>query len=245
MKEQDLALIDRYLQQAASPEEVAQVERRMAQDPAFAQQVELIKEMSTALSQPTAAFRGRVQAAMEAIDREEKTSSLQPRWGYAVAAAVALLVVVGLYLTFRSGKPDYAQLAENTFAAPPSPFLQRDTARAQQPLLQGAEAYEQGDYHRAIVQWQQVPADHPRYGEVRLYLGISELANGQPQAAIQGLTPLLQAPQPELQQSAQWYLALAWLRQQEPQQVLPLLRELASGRSSFATRAQKLLAEIE
>lgn len=244
MEEKDLALIDRYLQQTASSEEAAEVERRVAEDPAFAQQVAMIQEMNTALSQPTEAFRGQLQAAMSAVDREAPATSATPWWRYAVAAAAALLVAVGLYLGFQSEETNYVQLAENTFVPPPSPFLQRDTADARQPLLRGAEAYEQGDYARAIAQWQQVPADHPRHGEVQLYLGISWLATGQPSAAVEPLMALQDASQPELRQSARWYLALAWLRQDQPAQALPLLRELASGQGSLAARAEKLLREL-
>lgn len=242
MEEKDLALIDRYLNREATPQELEEVQQRMAKDQAFARQVSMVREMNVALSPSSQEFQKQLQEAMEVVDRQERAG--WPVWRYAVAAGVAVLIAVGLYFSLKPADPNYAQLAENTFTPPQSPFLVRDSSNANQPLLLGAEAYERGDYIEAIRQWQQVNDENPRKDEANLYLGISWLANGDGSKATEMLVPLVQHPRPEISQSAAWYLALSWLSLDQPDQATSLLDSLSAGGGSMGLRAQQLLDQM-
>lgn len=246
MQEADLELIDRYLAGACTEAERAEVERRMAQEVAFAQQVNLLRELNRAIPDRSAGFQAALAGVMAEVEAGQATPKrMRVRWYYSAAAALVLLLGIGLALWLRPQPLTYQQLAMQRFTPPPSPFLLREGGATDSLLTAGAQAYERGDYRQAAQVWAALPSDHPRASQVRLYQGIARLAADQPDQAEALLAALRDHPEPEVAQSARWYLALTYLRQGQPAAAQPLLADLAQTQGSLAQRAQALLAELD
>jgi hypothetical protein len=85
---------------------------------------------------------------------------------------------------------------------------------------------------------------------VAIRAAISSLERGRPRQAIRQLRPTLGCPLPDWQANARWFLALAYLRAQQPAEARPLLTQLArrspgQGSALYQTEAVSLLKALE
>ncbi len=132
-----------------------------------------------------------------------------PRWVYAAAAAVLLVLIARpVYQLLQPAAPALASnqsLVEQHFRVPQVPEV-RDAQ-----VTAWREAYQNKNYEKAITDLEKLLAD-PSYAgrsEAQLYLGISHLAAGQGRQALDALQQV--APDSYDWDDAQWYSALAYL----------------------------------
>jgi len=159
-----------------------------------------------------------------------------------IAAAIAVVLALGISYFYVQGGTDAIQLAEAYL----EPYPDRITtmgSEADSPIMAAINAYNKADYVSALEAFRQVPSDHPQQALVQLYTGISALETGAEGEAIQVLKPLAEQAG-DYQGAAQWYLALAYLKQDDAK-AIPLLRKLAENGGYRATSAQEILEELE
>lgn len=148
-----------------------------------------------------------------------------PRWVYA-AAALLLLLVIALPLYQRLNK------TESTYASADAIYSEH----FKQPSVEGVRdnavnnwrvAYEQANYAEAIADLEALlnDPDNRRPSKTNLYIGLSYLGLQQPQQAIEAFKKVGQDS--EEWGDAQWYSAMAWLKLGDTTKAKALLQSIA------------------
>ena len=135
---------------------------------------------------------------------------------------------------------------DQLFAAYFKPHPDVLTSRgANESLLNEAMvAYESANYQRAESLFEQV-LDEGESVEVRFYLAQTYLATGEYEPARQLLVALQRTDRFSLKEASQWYLALAYLGQDDLESAVTLLQEIqASPNHAYGTQSMQLLKRI-
>lgn len=179
------------------------------------------------------------------------------RW-YAMAAAVLLLTVVGLWWTNQPTAFD----AETIYAKTFTPYANDLSGRTMggdetdttvnEALQRALLAYDRRDYaaaaaafraYRAAAPDETAPATAPNADAISLYQGISLLGANEAGAAATTLEPLTENATYGL--PAKWYLALAYLRAERTEDSRKILEPLARRNDTpFAQKAADLLKTL-
>jgi predicted Zn-dependent protease len=140
------------------------------------------------------------------------------------AASFAIVAATTYYgYHFMTANP-YSAYYKQVFKAPPS----REMVMQIQSLeIQALEAYDQEDFKKALPLLNQVFKNSANKDSIKLfYIAISHLGLQQPEQAI----PILKEMQfSDKSKNPKWYLALAYLLQNNIQEAKPLLEELAQS----------------
>ena len=148
-----------------------------------------------------------------------------PRWVYAAAALLLLLVIaLPLYQRLSSPEATYAStddLFREYFRQPPTEGV-RDIA-----TNNWKEAYNQGKYGEAITALEALLTDpnNRRPSRTHLYIGLSYLGLQQDQKAIEAFQKV--GHDSEEWGDAQWYSAMAWLKLGDAKNAKALLQSIA------------------
>ncbi len=184
------------------------------------------------------------EAAEPAANTARAVRFSLPRWAYAVAAALLLLLLAWpVYRSLLPSRPAYAgnrALFEKHFHPLPPPEV-RDAGD-----LAWKEAYRQKIYPEAIAELEKLLAD-PAYAapsEARLYLGLSYLEGGQGRKAIETLEQVSRDSYDH--DDAQWYSALAYIIIDDVVHAKQVLEEIAgSPVNPHRLEAQEMLKEMQ
>ena len=186
------------------------------------------------------ALSARTQMLRQLREWDEPTETVAPqpelhpvrrrRWrAWAVAASLLLLVGMGWWLWETQRTTPHAALVAAYFEALPMIGITRssDTEALEQLRSEANQYYTGGAYDQAIPALERAVSEYRDSLSV-FYLGVSQLGNDQAAAAIQSLERFrtYRAAYPDLQNQAQWYLALAHLQNDDPQAALILLKQL-------------------
>ncbi len=134
--------------------------------------------------------------------------------------------------------------------SPPISDSLADLRKPTQALEEGINAYNRRNFRRAIIDFNffiSAMPDHRHCTEARLYLAISHLANGEDSEAKKILKDWVQnRSKHDLTTNAQWYLALALLKERNVQEARPLLKAVAATNksTSFQNKAAELLNKL-
>ncbi|MCB0579554.1 MAG: tetratricopeptide repeat protein [Phaeodactylibacter sp.] len=196
-----------------------------------------------------------LEATLRRIDRKTGGAagrSFPIRQFLSIAAAAALLLIGGYFLIQQP--PGHEALFARHFDYLPSAVETRGGARADGPAAyeetagardKAMQAYEAGEYQQARRLMEEYLSENKRDNEVRLYLGIVLLGEGDPAGAIDNLeAALANLPQPAYERPARWYLALAYLRNGQPEQARALLAALKNGNDRYATASRALSGQL-
>jgi len=259
MSEETLALLEAYLNNELDADAKAAFEQRLAKEPELAKELQLRQEVNqTVANQKALDFMAAVKQAetkyfagqqAQQDDRKgagqeqgrEALGSGQPKvvrlrvWrpmaavvALLVLAAAAILLLVVLPGPEQDTRPLFAQL-HTPYEAPANYRAQLTAGGYPADLKNGFDYYSQGRYQDALnelVAWQQ----DSLYGTVAtFYIGQAYLALDQPVLALQRLEPVANTPQQTFEAPAQWYVALAYVKQ----------KNWAKARSQFEMLAQQ------
>lgn len=171
---------------------------------------------------------------------DKKTSSVS--W-YQMAAAIALLLAVGLGIYFSQTKqssPEELFLAYYEVDAAP---ISRNQA-PESDLLKGYQAFNQQNYQEALALWDRLPVDQlDRFttNELSYYRGLTYLELGRSTEAIQQLKRIQDS---NFAHRATWYLALIWLKEGQIDKARPLIQGLTEQTSPFQEKAKEVLRQL-
>lgn len=258
MEHQTLELLKRYALGKMPEGERAAFESRMESDAAFAEEVAGWAAIYKGIQ---AEGDQRLGLELEALGRQlmrSEAPSLSatpvnlspkrrpaiPRWMYAAAAVMLLLIVAWpVYQNLQSTKPTYANnksLFEKHFRALPAPAV-----RDAQPIT-WRDAYQNKQYNAAITELEKLLAD-PNYAnrsEANLFLGLSHLAAGQGKEALNAFEKV--SSDSFDYDEAQWYSALAWIIIDDVVHAKPMLKGIAAnGSHPHRKEAEEILKALE
>lgn len=106
----------------------------------------------------------------------------------------------------------------------------------------GMAAYDAGRYDEAARLLDVYVSQNPD-NAARLYLGVARLMLGQPKEAILPLADAAQSPEPPIQEAALWYLALAYLENDNPLAAQQALEMIPAG-GIYSEQAKELLEKM-
>lgn len=162
------------------------------------------------------------------LKRNFRFGVLPSKW--VAAASLALILSFGSWAVKNYVFPSNERIFDNYF----EPY--RNTVL---PIVRGEEmntieyraflAYESGEYHKAINLFNSVENKGEKY--VPFYKAMCYLSVDKTQAAIETLLPIAEGSDGSIedldwQQKAEWYLALAYLKQDQEQEALYYLNKL-------------------
>lgn len=168
-----------------------------------------------------------------------------------IAAAAILLLAAGYFIFFQ--EPTNVALFAQHFDYLPSAVKTEGGSRNLPDTYDGTagyraraiQAYEAGNYQEAKAFMEKQLSENERDSEIRLYLGIVLLGEGKAEPAISHLQAALDnLPQPAYERPATWYLALAYLQNNQPEQARELFIQLQEGKDRYANGARAVLEQL-
>ena len=198
------------------------------------------------------------ESLLDRIDRkiDQQTGSKKPAirrnlpFLLSIAATLSLLLYAGLGFLAGDTSAKTAELFQ-VYHSPlpvaiPDKGIKRDlmAEEIQDFLSEAFRQYENGSYDAANELFHRVERDGTSSAEVLFYHGLSLLAAGRTELAIQKLSPLSeQLADPAYSENLNWYLALAYVKTENFQQAEPLLESLINSRF-YQHKAANLLQAI-
>lgn len=228
-------LIDKYLTDLLSESEKEHFMILLA-DPEFKENVLHEKRVVAALK---ANERAKLRSHLKSISSRTPTAANTFRKLWVAAATVLLIASVG-YFFYLNNLPISQQFDE--FYEPyPAVTIQRGEA---EEISKGLQLYSEEKYGEAAVELTRLAsAEQPVY---YLYLGNCYLQLEEPQKAITAFKALIEVSNDSiLTQHSQWYLALAYLKNNEQEMLKDLLHQIIDQKGMYSELASTLLGEVE
>ena len=221
-------LIALYLSGTLSHEAQQQFNHLMATDANFKKEVEFQSNLKTVISKEE---QEATKRALTEYENEFKNSSSFNRKSWMVAASVIMLLGFS-FLWLNSGSIDNNALFEDYFE--PYRNVVQPVVRGEQNMdskSKAFEAYENKDYQTALDYFN-VALEEKNEAVIKLYKGITQLQLDNIEDAIVIFEELENLPN-NLEAQHNWYLALAYLKNNELENAKATLQKLNSRDSAF------------
>lgn len=260
LTEEQFELIEAYLKNELSALDRASFEQDLAADAELRAEVNHQRDfrlglralgIQRALEQASSQYNASAGTTTRVL---ESTTVVRPlsMWRYwAAAASVAVMLGVGYYAyqqtAGRQADIAYAESApSDTDGEWLRSFPSRTVSTQTRTQLLGAfRNYKAGKYDDVIQQLKTLPADKKTVYYKNYLLGLSHLANKQPTVAIPLLRQAQTAPVLQIRQKAEWFLALAYVKNDQKERALPILKRISTDKAHpFHTLAQRVLRKI-
>jgi uncharacterized protein HemY len=112
----------------------------------------------------------------------------------------------------------------------------------EQAIRSANEAYEAGDFEKAAQQLEEILDANPEKQILHFYLGIAHLETDDFPAAVESFKA---AQDSVYLEEANWYLALAYLKQQQPELAKDILSGFANNpQSRYYEKAKDLVSKL-
>ena len=247
----DIILIEKYLEKKLTVEELQEFERRKSEDSTFQKQV---KEMHLLIEGIKNAARESVLDDLKELEETLPEVIVKKRmplrrnlirigWGLA-AACVAGIIAVSVSVN-PVNNHTYETLYNEYFT--PYPNVIEATKRSEdQTLTLKEEAfyeYDLGNYTTAIEKFS-VLNEKEKDATLLFYMGNAYMAIGKTEDAIHNFK-LIRNSDHKFQNQAKWYLCLAYLKNNQIEEVKNILSELKRSNSAYREKADMLLKEID
>ncbi|NUO00993.1 MAG: tetratricopeptide repeat protein [Saprospiraceae bacterium] len=170
------------------------------------------------------------------------------KFNYAAAAVILIIMTAAAVVYWQHTR--YDRLYAAFFSAPKAGDVialrsEQGTPGAAPTFDQAINYYDAGDFSAAIPYFDAYLKGHPDDFQAGLYAGIALLNGGDPEKAIEWLTTA-SINDPKLFDEANWYLALAFLKQKNPAEAVKILENLSQrAEPVFAGKAKALLERLE
>ncbi len=240
-------LFDSLLDGTMDGQEAAEFKARLKNDPELAKNLEQHKLVVDAVR-----YHGRNKllskvkrwdVGMDSGKSGDIHDRGKRRWIYAAAASLALLLVAG-YLLFTNLDIEYKRLAANYY----EPYKFMPTATRGETVKESAldeviNFFVRGEYNKVIVILIEMD-ESQRTDSGDFMLANAYQAMEQYEEAsriyekIANSSSLFARP-------SKWYLALCYLSLEKPERAEMLLKKLKEGNNVYATKARKLLRELD
>jgi tetratricopeptide (TPR) repeat protein len=248
----DYHMIDRYLDDAMSPEERNAFEEQMQTDETLKKEVELYKEVNDSLQvrlHPDEGEQG-LRKTLEQMqgqffskqtdssDRKAKVVSInQPKRWLAIAASVVLLISAGL-LFWAPWKKDLY----NQYAYTDMPAVSERGEPADSLLKLATIKFNDKRFSESVPLFESIIRVDSANAYVRYYYAIALLHTGKTEQARNELNQLYNG-ESTFKYDAAFYIALSYLREKDKASTKEWLEKIPADASIY-TRARKLLEKL-
>ncbi|MEM1319364.1 MAG: tetratricopeptide repeat protein [Bacteroidota bacterium] len=241
----DLLLIEDYLDDQLSGVQRQQFEQRLAKEPELAAELKIYRKMNQHLETQVKVNKQKEWKALLAEERGKQQSApparLRRMYYIASAAAAVLLLVAFFFLLPGPSNPDLAEAYWGESAAFFSTLTERGEAPSSPDNSQAYQLFEQGQYKSALEALRQAGP----LSEVDLLLqGAAHFQLQQSDEAIRLFQQLLDDPNTLSKDEARWCLALAYLQKDQVAQARPLLQQIIDQQAWNWKPATRLMEEM-
>lgn len=237
-------LIEKYFTDGLTPEEQALLDRRLSEEPEFAEQFELEKDLRAVLID-----KGRIdlKGQLEIIENEKNTLVLEKGNSNFLKYAVAACIIIGttlLAVNFFKPAPSSEELFAQNFQPYANIIAPVERGETPDDLLGKSFAlYEQGNYEEAQRKFQELyDASGDRY--LLFYRANALLALDKSADAI----TVFKSHQETIDNffgKSKWYLALSYLKNDETQEAIELLKEIKQTKTYNHERVDAIVDALE
>lgn len=242
MEDEHIILTEQYLAGKLDAQARKSFELRLQEDQAL--QEEYATQMAMRLGRHLELEKEIASIADQEISSFNRQKVINFRYYAVAAAATVLLLVLGTWWLFRPSNGQ-ALFAEH-FEPYPSTV---GTLAADQAAYEAAfQAYEEGNYHAFLHQFQQLEGlTQMEEMEVAFFAGNAYLQVNKPDQAIPFLRKVAENQGSSYSFTAQYYLGLAYLAAEQPQEGLTQLRlvQLDQVNAEIRETTRLLIQELE
>ena len=248
-------LIESFLEGTLDPKGKRLFDQRMADDPTFAEQVELHREIAEVVSDhDEVAFEHTLLDLREEMQAEGAGSGSGSGSGsvkvprkvgarrliFGVAAVVILLVAVWVIFESQQKPPTPQELFTEHFEPYEVPNRFRGTVPAGKMEV-AFEPYQEGDFAAALKEFEVLDKDYPNDEEVMFFAGVCELALGNTVESREYMEKVLALPDNQSELQGKWYMALSWLLEGEIEEAQRMFKELTGYQNRYYDQSKILL----
>ena len=223
-----------------------------------ANEVEMLKERLQSDSSAKSEFIFQLELSQVLHDNEKKkikqrlrlldhqNSSLKIKW-WAVAASIAVLFAMAWAFGFFSINQQNDQLYSEYFQAYPNviaPLERSNNSNISALQKEAFQLYERENYDKASLAFQKLYTQKQEE-YAHFYLIISTMGNKEYTKAINLYKQKENWESNEFELAAKWYAALAYLKLNDENQSINLLKEIQVSNHPLSISAEKLLVELE
>jgi len=231
-------LIEKYLYEELSEVEMQAFEQRLDSDAEFADEVQL---RSVLFAKTKSDFKQQLKVAHQKAQENpgsKPPAKITPLYYIKRIAAVLILGVFAFLLYHSLGSSGATNLVDNHIAqthdAPATLMGDNDNTAAWKAAR---NAYRKGDYEVSIREIEKIA---PLNNEQQFYLGLAYLYNGNYDKSITQFEPIIQQNNIDYSPTSSWYISLAYLKNNQPEQAKKYLQQIQEGTWKYK-EAQKLL----
>ena len=250
MKELNLEQIERHLEGNLTKSEQSDFEQKMATDKAFAQEVKLFQSLIKGIDASGAvAFEKKVNSWEQAFKQGNNDNSVAKKPNrtlyYIIGIILLGIIAAGVWYISQPKAPQQELIFASNFQAYPSTAVRGEN---NSDFADGLNAYDSKNYTEAVAAFEDYLNDDEATDRLpaQFYLGISQLGADQPEAAISNFQAVIDAGYLSLEEAAQWYLALAYLKSEQYdnlQKQLDLI--INTPQHAYTSKAEKLKSDTQ
>ncbi len=205
-------LLESYFANALSTAEAIELKTLAATDSSVASELAFQQRVATTLQSRSLADgiqnTAWGSAAQKPISATAIKVTMWPRYAYAAAAAIALLIAAFLFMQAPSLQSVVADNASEYPNKMKFRSLGEEAQAVPENVISAFGLYDQGEYKKSAAALQPIVAENPDRLDYRFYWGVSLAKSDQYPAAVSALTLVVQNPG-EYQAPAFFYLGLA------------------------------------
>lgn len=241
-------LFEKYLNNDLSEVDKQQFDKRVSDDPEFAETFQIYKEIYAGLAAKENRRAGEMelQKSLENLSDEffdsqpsERSAKVVSIKRYYLLAAASVTIILGTLFFFNreNSKPLYSQYAEYEMLA----LAERGDEDSLNVLAE--DFFNDGEYEMAVEILQKLTEQDPENRKIKLYLGIALTEIDHFDHAASLLTEIRNS-ESVFQDKATWYLALNYLKQTKTEACKSVLKEIPESAEEY-DKARRLLEELQ
>jgi len=239
-------LIHKYIDGEMTVAEQVAFEELLRNDAELRKEFMLRKDVDNAINEDDVM---NLRESMEEIMHPNFSKRIQrPAFYTITAAAMAILIVLGVFFLPLNQKTDAKQLFTEYYVTYPSLVNTRtatDISIREMITREAFDYYEQQEFSKAKKQFKELVNTDKDNHMALFYLAISCVELEDFSQAEKYLNQLIKNPNHIFWEQAYWYLSLVYLQQEEYEKAKLLLQTIIKERYSYASRAEKILTQLD
>lgn len=232
-------LIEKYIQNKATAEELAEIKRLMTEDAGFKDELSFQLELREAIKGEE---RQQLKERLQNLEQQKKVKPLFP-----LLWKIAAVFVIGLGLLWVFNQPvGYDKLYADNFEPYPNIVMPavRDATPDKNKQAAAFSHYDNRNYKEAVKAFEELYLED-KTDYIGFYYAMSLMADNQVEKAVEILeNPDREIPQ-KYQTQANWYLALGYLKIENKEKARTYLEKTITDDGVMTEQALKILMKIK
>jgi len=239
-------LIDKYIDGEMTVAEQVAFEELLRSDAQLRKEFMFRKDLNNAINEDDVM---NLRESMEEIMHPNVPKRIpRPAFYTILAAAMAILIVLGIFFFPLNQKTNGKQFFTEYYVTYPSSVNTRaaaDIPDRERITRKAFGYYEQQEFSKAKEQFKELINTDKDNHMAMFYLSISCVELKDFSQAEKYLNQLIKNPNHIFWEQAYWYLSLVYLQQEEYEKAKLLLQTIIKERYSYASRAEKILTQLD